>query len=180
MTVTAAIAPARPLKLGLRRYRLPSLYWYAQMPRKMHTPEEIVAKLRPADVLLPPGRAAAEVIRSIGATSFTCFRWRKEFGGLKSDQVKRQTSSTRIGPNAARPAPISAIGACNGRRPSGRRGPGNFVETVASALRRARRNDGPGVEPVTIWTGASEKTVKHRFAGRDETRVFRGWQRCST
>jgi hypothetical protein len=43
---------------------------------------------------------------------------------------------------------------------------GDFVEEVGSALRRARRNGGPSVKQVAIWTGASEKTVKNWFAGR--------------
>jgi len=41
------------------------------------------------DVLLSQGRPVAEAIRSISVTAFTYYRWRKEFGGLKSDQVKR-------------------------------------------------------------------------------------------
>ena len=59
------------------------------MPRKKHKPEEIVAKLRQVDVLLSQGRAVAEAIRAISVTPFTYYRWRREFGGLKSDQVKR-------------------------------------------------------------------------------------------
>ena len=57
-------------------------------PRKKHKLEEIVAKLRQADVLLSQGPPAAEAIRTISVTPFTYYRWRKEFGGLKSDQVK--------------------------------------------------------------------------------------------
>ncbi|SFG13719.1 Transposase [Palleronia marisminoris] len=59
------------------------------MPRKRHKPEEIVAKLRQVDVLVPQGQAVAEPVRSIGVTQFTCYRWLKEFVGLKIDQVKR-------------------------------------------------------------------------------------------
>ena len=59
------------------------------MPQKKHKPEEIVAKLRQVDVLLSQGRPVAEAIRAIGVTPFIYYRWRKEFGGLKSDQVKR-------------------------------------------------------------------------------------------
>ncbi len=59
------------------------------MPQKKHRPEEIVAKLRQVDVLLSQGRPVAEAIRAISVTAFTYYRWRKEFGGLKSDQVKR-------------------------------------------------------------------------------------------
>jgi putative transposase len=59
------------------------------MERKKHEPEEIVAKLRQLDVLAAQGQPVAEAIRSIGVTSFTYYRWRKEFGGLKSEGVKR-------------------------------------------------------------------------------------------
>ena len=59
------------------------------MPQKKHKPEEIVAKLRQDDVLLSQGRSVGEAVRSIGVTPFTYYRWRKEFGGLKGDQVKR-------------------------------------------------------------------------------------------
>ena len=59
------------------------------MPRKRHTAEEIVAKLRQVDVLTAQGRPAAEAVRAIGVTEVTHCRWRREFGGLKADQVKR-------------------------------------------------------------------------------------------
>ncbi len=41
------------------------------------------------DVLVSLGRSVAEAVRSIGVMQFTYYRWRKEFGGLKTDQVKR-------------------------------------------------------------------------------------------
>ena len=59
------------------------------MPQRRHKPEEIFAKLKQVDVLLSQGRPVAEAIRKIGVTPFTYYRWRKEFGGVKSDQVKR-------------------------------------------------------------------------------------------
>jgi putative transposase len=59
------------------------------MPRQRHKPEEIVAKLRQVDVLVAQGRSVADAIRSIGVTEVTYYRWRREFGGLKTDQVKR-------------------------------------------------------------------------------------------
>jgi putative transposase len=59
------------------------------MVRKRHKPEEIVAKLRQVDVLVSQGRSVAEAIRSIGVTEVTYYRWRQEYGGLKSDQVRR-------------------------------------------------------------------------------------------
>jgi putative transposase len=70
------------------------------MPRKIHKPEEIVAKLRQVDVLTSQGQSAAEAIRSIGVSEVTYYRWRQEFGGLKTDQVKRlkdlETENTRL------------------------------------------------------------------------------------
>jgi putative transposase len=59
------------------------------MPKKRHKPEEIVAKLRQVDVLTAQGKPVAEAIRSIGVTEVTYYRWKQEYGGLKSDQVKR-------------------------------------------------------------------------------------------
>ncbi len=59
------------------------------MGQERHKPEEIVAKLRQVDVLVSQGRSVAESVRSIGVTQLTCYRWRKESGGLKTDEVKR-------------------------------------------------------------------------------------------
>jgi putative transposase len=59
------------------------------MGKKRHTAEEIVSKLRQVDVLTAQGRTMAEAIRQIGVTEVTYYRWRNEYGGLKSDQVKR-------------------------------------------------------------------------------------------
>jgi putative transposase len=59
------------------------------MPQKKHKPEEIVAKLRQVDVLVSQGRSVSEAVRAIGVTQFTYYRWRKEYGGLKTVQVKR-------------------------------------------------------------------------------------------
>src|SRR5215813_13879626 len=70
------------------------------MPRKQCKPEEIVAKLRQVDVLTSQGQSVAEAIRSIGISEVMYYRWRQEFGGLKSDQVKRlkdlETENTRL------------------------------------------------------------------------------------
>ncbi|APX83427.1 transposase [Methylorubrum extorquens] len=59
------------------------------MSRKRPKPEEIVAKLRQADVLIGQGTSVAEAIRAIGVSEVTYYRWRREFGGLKTDQVRR-------------------------------------------------------------------------------------------
>jgi putative transposase len=59
------------------------------MPKKRYTPEEIVAKLRQVDVLVSQGHNIADAIRQIGVSEVTYYRWRQEYGGLKTDQVKR-------------------------------------------------------------------------------------------
>ena len=59
------------------------------MGTKRHKPEDVVAKLRQVDVLVSQGQSVAEAIRAIGVTEVTYYRWRKEYGGLKSDQVRR-------------------------------------------------------------------------------------------
>ncbi len=56
---------------------------------KRHKPEEIVAKLRQVDVLTSQGQSVADAVRAIGVTEVTYYRWRQEYGGLKSDQIKR-------------------------------------------------------------------------------------------
>jgi putative transposase len=56
---------------------------------KAHTPEEIVTKLRQAEVLVGQGKTVADAVRAIGVTEPSYYRWRTEFGGLKLDQVKR-------------------------------------------------------------------------------------------
>lgn len=59
------------------------------MRKKRHTPEQIIAKLREAEVALSQGKTVPEACRNLGVTEQTYYRWRKEFGGLKVDQAKR-------------------------------------------------------------------------------------------
>ena len=59
------------------------------MPMKRHKPEEIVAKLRQVDVLTGQGQTVADAVRAIGVTEVTYYRWRQEYGGLKTGQVRR-------------------------------------------------------------------------------------------
>lgn len=61
----------------------------AQKQQKRHSPEQVVNKLRQADVELSKGSTVAAVCKLIGVTEQTYFRWRKEYGGLKVDQAKR-------------------------------------------------------------------------------------------
>jgi len=59
------------------------------MSRKRFTPEQIIAMLREAEVLLSQGTQAAEVWRKLGVSEQTYYRWRKEYGGMRVDQAKR-------------------------------------------------------------------------------------------
>ena len=61
----------------------------AEMPRKRFKTEEIIQKLREAEVLLSQGKNVAEACRQIGVTDQTYYRWRKEYGGVRTDQAKR-------------------------------------------------------------------------------------------
>jgi ACT domain-containing protein len=54
-----------------------------------YKPEALVAKLRQVDVLVSQGQSGGDAVRSIGVTDVTYYRWRSEFVGLKTDQVKR-------------------------------------------------------------------------------------------
>ena len=59
------------------------------MARKYFLPEQIIGKLREAEVLLSKGSKVAEVSRQIGITEQTYYRWRKEYGGMRVSQAKR-------------------------------------------------------------------------------------------
>jgi transposase-like protein len=59
------------------------------MAKKHATPEQIIAKLREAEVLVAQGKTVPQAAKQIGVTEQTYYRWRKEYGGLKTDQAKR-------------------------------------------------------------------------------------------
>lgn len=59
------------------------------MPRKRFKTEEIIQKLREAKLLLSQGKSVSAACRQLGVTDNTYYRWRKEYGGIRSDQAKR-------------------------------------------------------------------------------------------
>ena len=59
------------------------------MPRKRFTTEQIITKLREAEVELSKGKAVPVVCKQLGVTEQTYYRWRKEYGGLRLDQARR-------------------------------------------------------------------------------------------
>ncbi len=59
------------------------------MAKRRYRSEEIITKLREAEVLLAQGTKVAEVVKAIGIHEITYYRWRKEFGGMKVSQARR-------------------------------------------------------------------------------------------
>ena len=94
---TRKVSDPPPLKWSDSEYG----FWPEEdLGRKRHKPEEIVAKLRQVDVLVSQGQTIADAIRQIGVSEVTYYRWRQEFGGLKTEQVKRlkelETENSRL------------------------------------------------------------------------------------
>jgi len=59
------------------------------MARKAFKPEQIINKLREAEILLSQGSTVGEASRKLGVTEQTYYRWRKEYGGLRIEQAKK-------------------------------------------------------------------------------------------
>ena len=59
------------------------------MPKKTFTVEQIISKLREAEVLISQGQTVPAVCKVIGVTDQTYYRWRKAYGGMKIDQAQR-------------------------------------------------------------------------------------------
>jgi transposase-like protein len=62
------------------------------MAKKGFTPEQIINKLREAEILLSQGETVAVVSKKIGVSAHTYYRWRKEYGGLRVEQAKKLKS----------------------------------------------------------------------------------------
>lgn len=65
------------------------------MGKKRHTAEEVIGKLREAEIVLSQGGTTADACRRLGVTEQTYYRWRKEYGGLKVDQARRMKELER-------------------------------------------------------------------------------------
>jgi transposase-like protein len=59
------------------------------MAKKGYTPEQIINKLREAEILLQQGSTIAVISKKIGVSAYTYYRWRKEYGGMRVEQAKR-------------------------------------------------------------------------------------------
>jgi transposase-like protein len=59
------------------------------MKRKRHTPEQIIQKLRDAELMLGRGLSVAQVVKKLGTSEQTFYRWRQQYGAMKSEELKR-------------------------------------------------------------------------------------------
>ena len=59
------------------------------MARRHYRPEEIIAKLREAEILLAQGMKVPEVVKELGIHEVTYYRWRKQYGGMRINQMKQ-------------------------------------------------------------------------------------------
>ena len=70
------------------------------MPKHVHSVEQIISKLREAEVLISQGQTIPAAAKAIGITDQTYYRWRKEYGGLRTDQAQRlrelEVENTRL------------------------------------------------------------------------------------
>ena len=70
------------------------------MPKRQHCAEEIINKLREAEVVISSGSTVVEAVRRIGVSEQTFYRWRAEYGGLRVDQARRlkqlETENSRL------------------------------------------------------------------------------------
>ena len=70
------------------------------MARRHYRAEEIISKLREAEILLAQGMKVPEVVRELGIHQVTYYRWRKEYGGMRINQMKRlkelETENSRL------------------------------------------------------------------------------------
>ncbi len=59
------------------------------MPRIKHSMEQIIAKLRKAEILFAEGKSIDDVAKTLQVTKHTYYRWKKEYGGMHSEQARR-------------------------------------------------------------------------------------------
>ena len=59
------------------------------MAKRKHTAEEIINKLREAEVVIAEGSTVADAVRRLGVSEQTFYRWRAEYGGFRVDQARR-------------------------------------------------------------------------------------------
>ena len=86
------------------------------MSRKRYTPEQIISMLREAEVALAHGQSVGQACRTLGVSEQSCYRWRKKYGGLRTDQAKRLKDLEKENGRAPR-GPVEAHKAERGAAP---------------------------------------------------------------
>ena len=132
------------------------------MSRKRYTPEEIIGKLREAEVRLSQGEKIGVICRALGVSEQSYYRWRREYGGLKVDQAKRlkdlgegecPAQTGGLGSDAGQADPE---GSCGGKllSPARRR---DAVDHIQVSARRIAASGVPGDWPASFdATSASD------------------------
>ena len=140
------------------------------MARKRHKPEEIVTKLRQVEVLHGRGRTMVDAIRQIGVTEVTYYRWRKEYGGMSPEQLKRLKELEKENERLRRAVSDLTLDKLSLKEAAR----GNFRARLAvanasngSAWRQASQNAGP----VRCWAGIARRSAVRHGA----LRMKSGW-----
>src|SRR5262249_6358739 len=135
------------------------------MARKRYKPEEIVAKLRQVDVLVSQGQNMVDAIRQIGVSEVTYYRWRQEFGGLKSEQVKRLKDLELENSRLRKAVSDLTLDKLILREPAG--GTFKAPRVAVPALSRCERSCmSPSVAPVRRWGSIARRNARSRAVGR--------------
>ena len=66
------------------------------MTRKRYTPEQIIRKLREAEVMISQGKSISQATRQIGIVDQTYYKWRREYGGMRESRSGKKTKTSRI------------------------------------------------------------------------------------
>lgn len=72
--------------------------------QRRYTPEQIISKLREAEVLLSQGRTVGEAVRQLGVTEQTYYRWRNQYGGMQTSQARKLKDLERENARLKRPS----------------------------------------------------------------------------
>jgi putative transposase len=69
----------------------------AEVAHRHYRPEEIISKLREAEILLAQGMKVPEVVKELGIHDVSYYRWRKQFGGMRVNQMQRLRELELVG-----------------------------------------------------------------------------------
>jgi putative transposase len=128
------------------------------MPREGYRPEDIIAKLREADVLLGQGKKVGEVVKALGVSEVTHYRWRQEHGGRSAPQARRLKELER---ENARPREAVAD-LTLGKMILQEAGRGNWPTPGAAGPRSAgpsRRSGSRNAGPAGPWGGTARSSA---------------------